>query len=119
MADTSTLFSALSNRTRRRLLVQLCDRATVRVPDELLVRGSVGARSPQSDPISDGGVAEDPPSSFMIRLRHNHLPRLEDAGYIEWDREEGTVSRGPAFGEVEPAIRLLSANADRLPSGLL
>jgi hypothetical protein len=89
------------------------------VPDELFVRGSVGARSPQLDPISDGGVAEGPPPSSTIRLRHNHLPRLEDAGYIEWDREAETVSRGPAFDEIEPAIRLLSANPERLPSGLL
>lgn len=119
MTDTSTLFEVLSNRTRRRLLVQVCDQATVRVPDDLFVRGSVGARWPQSDPISDGGVPEDPPPSFTMRLRHNHLPRLEDAGYIEWDREEETVSRGPAFGEIEPAVRLLSANAERLPSGML
>lgn len=53
-----------------------------------------------------------------MELSHVHLPKLEDSGLIEWDSEAGTVSRGPAFEEVEPVLRLLAANADRLPGDL-
>lgn len=32
-------------------------------------------------------------------LREIHLPALEEAGYIEWDCEAGTISPGPNFEE--------------------
>lgn len=41
-------------------------------------------------------------------LHHNHLPKLESAGYLEWNRSSNTVSRGPNFFEVEPFVRLLN-----------
>jgi GAF domain-containing protein len=42
-----------------------------------------------------------------IRLHHNHLPKLANAGYITWNRDADTVSRGPNFSEVEPLVQLL------------
>lgn len=41
------------------------------------------------------------------RLYHLHLPKLEEAGYIDWDPDSGRVSRGPNFSEVEPLVRFL------------
>jgi hypothetical protein len=32
-------------------------------------------------------------------LRETHLPALEEAGYIVWDRESGEISPGPNFEE--------------------
>ncbi|WP_281194490.1 hypothetical protein [Halorubrum sp. F4] len=32
-------------------------------------------------------------------LRETHLPALEEAGYIEWDRETGEIMPGPNFSE--------------------
>ena len=43
-----------------------------------------------------------------IRQYHVHLPKLADAGYIEWDTEAETISRGPKFAEVEPLVQLLN-----------
>lgn len=40
-------------------------------------------------------------------LVENHLPKLEEAGYIEWDRESGTISKGPRFDEIEPILELM------------
>ena len=42
-----------------------------------------------------------------IMLYHIHAPKLADAGYIEWDSDTDTVSKGPKFSEVEPLVRLL------------
>ena len=42
-----------------------------------------------------------------ISLLHSHLPKLADTGYIEWDEDAETVSRGPRFSEVEPLVQLL------------
>ena len=39
------------------------------------------------------------PDDVADELRETHLPALEEAGYIEWDREAGTISPGPNFDE--------------------
>lgn len=42
------------------------------------------------------------------QLYHSHLPKLEAAGYVDWDRDAGTVARGPQFDEVEPFLQVLT-----------
>jgi hypothetical protein len=42
-----------------------------------------------------------------VRLYHSELPKLADAGYIEWDDDSDTISKGPKFSEVEPLVQLL------------
>jgi len=39
------------------------------------------------------------PDDVADELRETHLPALEEAGYIEWDRETGTIAPGPNFEE--------------------
>lgn len=41
------------------------------------------------------------------RLYHSDLPRLANAGYIRWDNDSETISKGPKFSEVEPLVQLL------------
>jgi hypothetical protein len=50
-----------------------------------------------------------------IEMRHVHLPKLERAGLVRWDRETETVETGPHFEEVAPLVRLLHDNQHRLP----
>lgn len=40
-------------------------------------------------------------------LYHTHLPRLEQAGYITYDHDAGTIEMGSKFPEVEPLLQLL------------
>jgi hypothetical protein len=91
------LFSVLSNPTRRRLLVRLAE-TTPR---------AVAAVTPAHEDADEEWVAAE--------LVHLHLPLLEAAGYLEWDRATETIRRGPAFEEVEPCLALLSANVEALP----
>lgn len=42
-----------------------------------------------------------------VQLHHTHLPKLEQAGYIEWEPGDDHISRGPKFGEIEPLLHLL------------
>jgi GAF domain-containing protein len=42
-----------------------------------------------------------------IRLYHLYLPKLANTGYIEWDYDADTISKGPKFSEVEPLVQLL------------
>lgn len=50
-----------------------------------------------------------------VALYHNHLPKLEEAGFIDWDHEDDTITRGPNFEEIQPLISLMQAHQDELP----
>lgn len=43
-----------------------------------------------------------------VELQHVHFPKLDQAGYIDWDRDAGRLSSGPNFSEIEPFLRLLA-----------
>jgi hypothetical protein len=50
---------------------------------------------------------DDEPDILRIELRHNHLPKLDDAGLVDWDPEAETLERGPRFEEIEPFLDLM------------
>lgn len=54
-------------------------------------------------------------TSTEIAVIHGHLPKLAEAGYIEWDRTNGEVSKGPCFDEIEPFLEMIEKHADELP----
>lgn len=94
--EMDRVLSTLSDRRRRLLLLALaCDEG--RTASDMIARG-------KSD-------AED----LEVELVHTHLPRLEEEGYIEWDRESGEISKGPRFEEIEPLLELIERHADELP----
>lgn len=115
MADLSTLFGLLAADVRRRVLYMLCESDTLRIPEGLQTRGAAQAQQ------SGGGQTFSAATSYQeleIQLYHTHLPKLEAEGVIEWDRDSQIVSRGPAFKEIEPSLRMLAANATTLPGEL-
>lgn len=83
---------ALSDATRRRVLETLRDRGPL-----IDLTGATG-----ETPIYRKMSAE-----FEIDLYHNHLPKFDDMGFIEWDPERDTVDRVPRFEEVQPLLELL------------
>jgi len=48
-------------------------------------------------------------------LYHNHLPRLAELEYIEWDRDAGEVAQGDRFMEIESVLGILETHAGDLP----
>lgn len=54
-----------------------------------------------------------------IHLVHNHLPKLDEAGFVDWDRERQVVRRGPRFHEIAPLIDLMVTHRDELPADWL
>lgn len=54
-----------------------------------------------------------------LRLRHNHLPRLAEAGYVRWESDPFVVRRGPNFDEVEPALQMFLNAVDDFPRTLI
>lgn len=93
--DTSTLddlFGALSHPQRRRILTTLWMEPSL----------SVGGLAPEEGTATDGAS-----SRRRVALHTVHLPRLDDAGYVDWDRTEGTVERGPRYEEVRALVQVL------------
>jgi hypothetical protein len=79
---------ALSHEHRRRLLLALREEN----PQE--------AADPQ-------GSEETPSSDTELMMYHAHLPKLESDGFIRWNRQEGTIEKGPEWDEIEPFLKLL------------
>ncbi|MFP4627311.1 MAG: hypothetical protein ACLFNI_12080 [Natronomonas sp.] len=83
----------------RRLILLLLKHGSVETEADMMVRG--------------GNNIEE----IEKNLTRNHLPRLEEAGYIEWNRDTGEISKGPRFDELKPLLELIENHADELPDG--
>lgn len=96
MGSVDDVMEALRHEHRRRLLIDLME------------------RDPETGlPIKERDVlTEQESTSYDIELHHVHLPRLKDKGFIEWDRDAATITRGPAFDEVRTVLQPLLADDD-------
>ena len=93
-------FDALSRLTRRRILLTL-DHHNPRDETEF----ETTEFKPEDEDLD----------LFRQNLYHRHLPKLADAGFITWDRETDTITRGPRFAEIQPLLSLLKNHPDELP----
>ena len=88
----------LANGDRRRLLVALLE------------------HNPQDDEDpqipEDVTLEDEDAESLKIHMKHTHLPKLKDAGFIEWNPETSTVRKGPQFDEIRPLLELMDDHAD-------
>lgn len=92
---------ALSHPYRRRILTRL-NRSNPR--DE---------SSFSTDSVATDGEDEE---MVAIDIHHRHLPKLEAAGFVDWDHEANVVTRGPRFDEIAPLIELMNKHRDELPT---
>lgn len=61
-------------------------------------------RNEKSYPVP---TREQDAQQIKLRLFHVHLPLLEQAGIVEWNREDHTITRGPNYEEIRPMIEFL------------
>jgi len=97
------LFRILSRPVRRRILTALARTNSRDEEDEELS-------------LEEFATEDDRPGAFLTSLHHVHLPRLAEAGFIEWDRETGTITRGPRYDEIAPLVELVIAHEHELPA---
>lgn len=77
------------------------------------------------NPQDDDSTRIDPNESNgeelerLVAMKHVHLPKLEDYGYISWDRDTNEVSKGPDFDEIRPLLEVLADHEEELPEGWL
>lgn len=91
------VFDALRHKQRRRILYSLIEHESRRELSivDLMNSGKYQGRQ-------------------WVALYHNHLPKLNELGYIEWERESCTIGRGPQFDEIIPFIRSAMNNTNEL-----
>lgn len=94
------VFSALSHSTRRHVL------STIAEHDP--------RRGGEMDP-EDLLEGDETPQHRHLELHHNHLPSLDAAGFIDWDPETDTITRGPRYEDIRPVIELMRTHQDELP----
>ncbi|WP_129116135.1 DUF7344 domain-containing protein [Halegenticoccus tardaugens] len=78
------MFDALSHLYRRRVLLPL---------------SNYSPRDKADLPIDELVTEDDDLEQLTVALYHTHLPKLAKAGYIDWDKDTGTIRRGPHFEE--------------------
>lgn len=98
--DWGTLFRMLAEQQRRRVLVRLLN-------DEELA----------AEPGVANADASPRAKTRQLKVHHLHLPQLEAAGYIMWNRDRNTVERGPEFETIRPILELLDEHADDILDG--
>ena len=89
---------ALGHVERRRLLLALLDVEEAALPIEL-----------------DQLEYETTESDVLLSFHHNHLPKLEDLGFVDANPDQHSVTRGPRFEEIRPLLEHLDRHRDRLP----
>ncbi|MEY7848614.1 hypothetical protein AB7C87_05360 [Natrarchaeobius sp. A-rgal3] len=89
---------ALGDQERRQILLELLDHNPVDGPEAL--------------EENDTRETEE----HEVELVHTHLPKLDDMGYIVWDRDHDNILKGPNWEEIESVVRLLSDNRAQIPN---
>jgi DNA-binding transcriptional ArsR family regulator len=91
-SDLDELFEVLANGQRRQILAYLDG-----------IDDNVAAFSDLIEHVADGSVGEstDARERVAVNLHHNHLPKLSDAGVVEYDVRSETVRYrgGPVVAE--------------------
>lgn len=85
--EVDDALDALSDATRRQVLLILLTRDTAVDLND-------------SDPAIDG--------LFDVAFYNKHLPNLDEAGYIRWDRDRSTIEKGHRFDEIQPILTVLA-----------
>lgn len=90
-------FDALAHEARRTLLLDLLESVPQDAGFELLT----GESTPT-----------DTEQQVQIASYHTHLPKLEDYGYIEWNKDAHEVVKGPRFEEIRPLLEWIDNHAE-------
>ena len=96
MKDFDGVVRALSDGSRRQILIALRDEEQIR-------------------PFSGDGTDRD----RAIQLHHVGLPILEETDLVTWNQDTGTVRRGDDFEAAAPILSALEAGRDSVPDGYL
>lgn len=94
-------FAAMADPERRALLLALQEHNPQSIPG-----------TPVEESSGESG------NDRRIQMVHVHLPKLVDAGFVDWDRETQELSKGPNFATVRPLLELVDEECTDLPGNV-
>lgn len=94
----STDLRTLGARDRRYALYHLLDRESASLAE--LADVLAGWEAAAGDRVTTA----DDRDRCRVALYHSSLPRLADAAFVRFDRDEATVERGPRFVDVRDVL---------------
>lgn len=105
----------MSNRSERRTLDDQLEALGRIERRRLLLRLSMA--NPRDGSCVDFGELNRTADELdpLVTFRHLHIPVLEEREFVDWDRENHRVTKGPRFDELEPFLELLRELQDDLP----
>lgn len=106
------VFFLLKNERRRAVIEYLLDRDGRAKFDDLVV--DIAAREKDKDA---GQITYKERKSVHTSLYQSHLPKLEDAGVVEYDRRSGTVVLTGAVAAIRPHLDLSSNDGEETAEG--
>ncbi|KTG09960.1 hypothetical protein AUR64_10110 [Haloprofundus marisrubri] len=111
--ELSRMLAALSHPHCRHVVAQLSADSAPSTLSEL-VSALRASDAPASDPVADDSASE----SLAISLHHVHLPKLADAGLVEYDPSSRTLARGHRLDtrDTELAAEFVAQLDDELSS---
>ena len=56
--------------------------------------------------------SDEQESHLSLQMTHIHLPKLDNADIIEWNRDDYTVRKGPRFDDIRPLVQMIRKQAD-------
>ncbi|UWG46460.1 putative trancriptional regulator, ArsR family [Halanaeroarchaeum sp. HSR-CO] len=97
------LFEILSNR-RRRYVVHALEQA-----DEPMQIGEVAERVAAWEyDVDESELSYDERKRVYTALQQSHLPKMDDIGIVEYDKNRGTIEPQPGLAEVDVYIDVVS-----------
>lgn len=108
-SDTDNIETAhqlLGNPRRRYLLYHLMDNGVGNL-EELSLQIAAWE---QDESVED--VSEESREHVAISLVHNHLPRLADHGFADYDLRSGDIVLTDKFAEIEPFVDVWKQTVD-------
>lgn len=94
---TDQAFDLLGDATRRRAVVALCDMDKAMALDDLAT--AVVERAPEG---ASQDISEERRKRAAASLHHCHLPKLDDAGVVEYDSVRNWVEPTPLTDALDP-----------------
>jgi len=91
--DRTDLYRLLQRQRRRHLVAHLLDVG----PQGTTVEEAAAA-------LSEASSVEAPERRVAVTLVHAHLPKLDDAGVVDYDRASGHVAPTPRLRALEPHL---------------
>lgn len=93
MVGIDDVFKTVGDRRRRELLFAVRETKG----------GGIEAVSVPEDVVEGEAVRDQ----VAIEYQQIHLPKLEDHGFIQWDRRRDEVVAGPRFDRLEPLLEVV------------